>query len=113
MKIASCPSCHEGLAMIVCTVVLTNASAFFLSWTSAASLFVLLYGHGVSGWPRIASETPPCMSLHWSGTMKAKSGVVHSLARSAAKEVYGLTSAIRAAWFRMSSKRTNGLCFEA
>ena len=64
--------------MIICTVLCTKASAFCLSERVVGSSFAEPYGHGVSGWPATAVLTPPCMSLHWSGEMKTKSGVVRS-----------------------------------
>jgi hypothetical protein len=60
--------------MIVVTAPLTNASALCLSAMSFGSSLVLLNGQGVSGCPAIASFTPPCMSLHWSGVMYTNRG---------------------------------------
>jgi hypothetical protein len=60
--------------MIVVTAVLTKASAFCFSAASFGSSLVLPNGQGVSGCPRIATVTPPCMSLHWSGVMYTNRG---------------------------------------
>jgi hypothetical protein len=94
---------------------LTNPSAFCLSAASFGSSFVEPNGHGVASEPSAATavETPPCMSWHWLGVIQTKFGVVDSFCRSVASAVSGLSSAIRPALFRMSEKRTNGLCFEA
>ena len=53
------------------------------------------------------------MSWHWFGEIQTKSGVVRSRWRSVANDVYGFTFASRDGSLRMSSKRTNGLCFDA
>ena len=111
MKMALC-RVQARLDMIVVTAPLTKASAFCLSRMSFASSLVLLNGHGVSGWPPIASFTPPCMSLHWSGVMNTNRGA-RGLFRSPARAVYGLMFATRAGLARMSVKSTNGLCLDA
>src|SRR6266516_7684012 len=73
MKIALC-GVHARLDMMVVTALLTNASAFCFRAISFGSSLVLLYGQGVSGCPGTAVNTPPCMSLHWSGLMNTNRG---------------------------------------
>src|SRR5712692_2679992 len=111
MKIALC-GVQARLDMIVPTADLTNASAFLFSCASFGSSFALPNGHGVSGWPGTAVNTPPCMSLHWSGLMNTNRGGFGPF-RSPARAEYGLMFATLAGSLRMSENRTNGLCLEA
>ena len=94
MKMALC-GVHARLDVIVVTAPLTKASAFCLSRMSFGSSLVLLNGQGVSGCPLIATVTPPCMSLHWSGVINTNRGA-RWLFRSPASAVYGLMCATRA-----------------
>src|SRR6185437_55584 len=111
MKMALC-RVQARLDMIVCTAPRTNASALCLSRTSLGSSLTELKGHGVSGCPAMASLTPPCMSLHWSGVMYTNRGACR-LFRSAARSVYGLMCATRAGLSRTSVYSANGLCLDA
>src|SRR6266567_4245742 len=111
MKIALC-GVQARLDMIVPTAPLTNASAFCLSAASLGSSFALPNGHGVSGCPGTAVNTPPCMSSHWSGTMYTYLGAFR-LFRSPDRSVYGLMLATRAGLSRTSVYSAKGLCLEA
>src|SRR5262245_62646382 len=111
MKIALC-GVQARLDMIVPTASLTNASAFCFSEASFGSSLVLPNGQGVSGCPGTAVNTPPCMSLHWSGTMYTYRGAL-LLFRSPARSVYGLMWATRAGSFLTSVYSAKGLCFDA
>src|SRR5689334_16542846 len=111
MKIALC-GVHARLDMIVPTAPWTNASAFCLRAASFGSSLALPNGHGVSGCPGTAVNTPPCMSLHWSGTMYTYRGAWLPF-RSPARSVYGLMWATREGSLRTSVYSAKGLCFDA